>query len=287
MAYLLKQESSGHWYQVNKDGTVVPRYEAGLREARKELLFVSPTTIEKDIIANPTLGRWIANELAKAILATPRNPGEQDEDYIARCQEQSKQVSKDAATKGTDIHKLIEEEAEAWAVGEMSGYPSTEYQKRAREFFEDHLSKIVSPESMVYDNRIGVAGRMDLLAIDSAGEPVVIDFKTQRIRNGKPAFYNSFPRQLAFYAHAAWRNGLSTTLPSIVSVVVDSNDPSKPFYVKKYSREEQGDSYTEFLCAAWLWSREKKYWPCGQWYPEFMFHDGASEPEIPMDINVQ
>lgn len=254
----VKAESSSHWYLV-EGRSITPQHDATLREARKLKLFPSPTTIEKDIRANPALARWIKNEVAKAFVENPRLPEEADDAYASRCLEISDSIAREAAKRGTAIHDAIER-----------GYSSDPI---IQPFYDAYLpwhsanvEQTIDTEASLADTRIGVAGRVDRIIRHPAHGIVILDYKTQRIRK-TAAFYESFPRQLAFYAEA-YRNTNGGELPRIMSVVIDSQTPSTPV-AKLYTPEEQQASYREFLCQAWLWSNERDFWPAGYWAPNF------------------
>lgn len=260
---LVKDNNNSHWYELLPSGDVVPQYEATLREARKLGYYISPTTVEKDTMANPTLARWLKNEIAKAFVTNARMAGETDESYAARCLEASDEISKRAREKGTSIHEAIENHPTPPSDLELEPYF-----RHFDNWFSGQFSGTVSAETMLADSIIGVAGRVDRIAIHNIYGPTIIDFKTQNVRKGKPVFYSSFPRQLAFYAQAYARKHHLDVPPRIMSVIIDSNGPA-PVHPKVYTPEEQQGAYDEFLCLLWLWCRERDYWPgtLGRWNP--------------------
>lgn len=259
-APLIKQDESSHWYQVMDDGSVEARHDAGLREARKHNLYASPTSIEKDIRANPLLANWLKNELAKAFLRLPRLGNESDADYVARVVKAADSRRDTSATLGTAIHKAIEDE------GTNDPQLQPFYQAYA-EWATVNVDQTISRELKIADTRIGVAGTVDRVIRHKEHGLTVIDFKTQRVKDGKAAFYESFPRQLSFYAAAyAYKN--SVPIPRIMSVVMDSQKAGAP-QTKLYTPEQQQQSYKEFLCHVWLWSSVKNHWPAGRWDVSF------------------
>ena len=81
----------------------------------------------------------------------------------------------------------------------------------------------------------------------------------------KPAFYDSWARQLAFYCVArAKETGTFPNLPMAVSVVIDSNEPCQPF-VKEWTVDEIHKNYRIFLAGVWIWCENRNYWPAGRW----------------------
>lgn len=259
----VKDDASAHWYQLLPDGTVKARHEAGLREARKELLFPSPTSIEKDIRANPALTRWIKNEIAKSFVNNHRQPEELDDVYAARVLKVADSSRDNAAIRGTAIHKAIED-------GGTTDLEILPYFEKYMEWERENVDLIIGSEVKLADPKIGVAGTVDRVAQLRAYGTCILDFKTQKVKDGKAAFYDSFPRQLSFYAKA-WQRKHGGDLPRIISVVIDSQTPSKPQH-KLYTIEEQEDAYREFLCHLWLWCNSHAkggYWPVGKWLPHF------------------
>ena len=258
----VKEDSSAHWYQLNADGTIIARHEADLRTARKENLFASPTSIEKDVRANPQLLRWIKNEIAKSFINNPRQDGEGDNAYGERILKIADSARDEAATRGTDIHAAIEKSGTADPII-MPFYNAYLPWERA------NIKQTYYSEVKMADPRIGVAGTVDKIVEHMTHGLCILDFKTQKVKEGKASFYDSFPRQLSFYAESyKLKYG---TRPRIMSVVIDSQVPSEP-QEKLYTPEEQDQAYKEFLCHVWLWCASKAkggFWPAGKWSPSF------------------
>ena len=258
----VKEDASAHWYGVQPDGTIVSRHDADLRVARKERLYPSPTTIEKDIRANPSLSRWIKNEVAKAFVNNPRLPEENDDVYAARVLQVADSRRDNAATRGTAIHKAIENEGTDDPV-------ILPFYEAYRPWHEENIETTVGSEVKMADDSIGVAGTTDRVVMHKKHGLLVLDYKTQQVKDGKASFWESFPRQLSFYSGAYYRK--HGVLPGIMSVVIDSQNPSRP-YEKLYTKEQQAHAYREFLCNVWLWCASKGkdgYWPAGNWLPNF------------------
>jgi hypothetical protein len=258
--YLLAVEGSSHWY--DREGK--PDHDASLREARKLNLYSSVTTIDKDVFPNPFLERWKKEQLLIAAFENPRQPHDDLKSYADRIYEISIQKSVDAIEFGHQIHDAIEhfpqlpldpklhpwvEEFGKWYVGE--GYET------------------IDSEHIVLDHDLGVAGRIDRRATRK-GRRMICDWKSQDVKvdekgRKKPAFYDSWLRQLAYYDVAdAKEIGLFPDLASTVSVIIDSNDP-KGIYVKEWTRDEMLDAYDEFVAGAWQFYHKRDYWPVGLW----------------------
>jgi hypothetical protein len=81
-----------------------------LADARKLNLYPSVTTILK-ILAKPALELWKQEQVALAVLTTPRKEGEADDAFVKRVlheEEQQEQEARAAADLGTQIHDAIE-----------------------------------------------------------------------------------------------------------------------------------------------------------------------------------
>jgi hypothetical protein len=89
----------------------------------------------------------------------------------------------------------------------------------------------------------------------------VVDFKTQKVKRSakgeaKPAFYETWPLQLAAYRQAVLVSG-AKHVTGLVSVVIDSVQPG-PVHVKQWT---DVDYFGSFLAAVALWKYVKGYDP--------------------------
>jgi len=262
---LVTQSESSHYYQVNPDGSVEARYDAGLREARKQCYYVSPTTLWKATRANGSLANWLKDQLIRAFFTTPRRLNEEDKDYAQRLDTIAQSTGKEAAEFGTRVHDAIEH------------YPSIPtdqdvlwHFEQYRTWHEENITDIISSEKMIANKSIGVAGRCDRIAVHKKYGPVVIDIKTQNVKEGKkPQAWDSWAPQLAFYAKTEQLNGVLTETPYCINIVLDSNGKYK-LTEFVWTPEEVEWAYLQFLATAWLWFAEKDYWPTGKWSPNFV-----------------
>lgn len=260
----IKTPDTGHWYQLLPDGRIEARYEANLRTARQEKLYPSVTEVEGSTRANPTLLRWLKNQTISAAVKTPRIAGESDEAYGQRLVEASDRVSKEAREFGSALHQAI------------ADYPQIPLDEKVRPFYdsfapwwESEFGETLATEQNVADSALGIAGRLDRVAIHKKFGACVVDFKSQNVRK-KPSFYPSWIRQLSVYRSCwAQRNGL-TDSPQCLSIIIDSNTPKEPS-TQLWTHEETEQGYREFLCQLYLWCAERDYWPGtrGKWAPSF------------------
>ena len=260
---MIKFESNAHWY--TKVGE--PQHDADLRDARKEKLLPSVTTIDKDVFKNDFLDRWKMNELVRVACESFKQLHESDEDYANRIYELSLTKAREAAAFGKEVHDAIEHFPQMPLDSRLHPWLD-----RFGVWFSSYVAEIVGREQVLVDYDLGIAGRLDTVAITRVGGRIaILDYKTQDIKKTekgkkKPAFYESWPRQLAFYAVAyAKKNGtFPQDIPKCVSVILDSNEPDDPF-VKEWEDEVIMASYHDFVVGAWLWFRKRNFWPIGEW----------------------
>lgn len=268
----IKFDKGSHWY--GRDGA--PRHSADLRVARKELLYPSVTSLDKLVFKNEFLDNWKIEQVVLAAVQHPKQPHEDDETYSNRIYQLSLDKPRDAADFGTTIHDAIEK---------YPAQPTSEllpWFSRYHDWHQSNILEVIASEKIVVDHDIGVAGKCDRIAILKDGRTAVIDYKTQGIKlddkgNKKaPQYYESWPRQLAFYAVSLAKETKTfpDSIPACVSLVFDSLSPETPLGVKFWDPGEIKFSYRQFCCGAYLWfagnTKRKAYWPTGKpWQPEF------------------
>lgn len=257
---LIKFSESCHWYTKEAK----PQHDADLRVARKELLYPSITSVDKFAFTNAFLEKWKLNQLAEAAGDNMRQPHENVEQFAQRIYEISMEKSAIALEFGKAIHDAIEK---------YPIPPSSEFLPWFLEFERWYVANVansISTESVVLDHQIGLAGRMDLKALLTDGRLALVDFKTQGVKvdpkgKKKPAFYDSWARQLAFYAVADAKNqGTFPTIPVCISLIIDSSEGGK-IYHREWTKQEIIDAYEALLHGFWIWCCDhiRGYWPTG------------------------
>jgi len=259
MARVFTSDGS-HWY----DNEGKPQHDADLRVARLKGLFSSVTTIDKGAFPNPALDSWKTGELLDCASSNTKQPHESEDDYAKRIYELSLQNAKTAAEFGKQIHGAIEE------------YPQLPLDPALMPWFDkftiwwqSNVGESIASEQVVVDKEIGVAGTLDRIVTMKDGRRAIVDFKTQNVKKGKPNYYDSWKRQLAFYAVCDSKNrGAMPEIPDCISLVIDSNEGGK-IYDHLWDRAEIVEAYKDFLAGAWLWFRSRDYWPVDRWEPTF------------------
>ena len=269
---LQHKTQSLHWYSA-KDGS--PAHDATLREARKDNLLPSVTSIIKNWY-NPMLERYKINEALKAAVTLPRIAGEDDEAFGQRCLEESLRHAIEAASAGTALHGELEAWNKSWEGwdAKATGFPlpqafpafSPQYEQFClpyADYATKNYSRIVRSEITLFSANMGIAGRTDLIAMDKRLGMVIADYKTTKVKSYKgkkdPGFWPSYCWQLAVYAELYRLQNDLPEPPRIVSLVVDLDQPG--IYEKVWEVEEQTRAleFMKHLIAAW--QIEKKYKP--------------------------
>lgn len=193
---LLSQRDSIHWYTVSGE----PRYDATLREARRDNLLPSITTIEKKEITTHNLYIWAKEQLVMSALTLPRVEGESMDVFAARVVADSSEERSKSALFGTKIHHLVDsyltKKPVDWGV-------VTDHQKETIlpvwEWIDNNLdlSLPFHSEQVFTHLGLGYAGRVDFTGYNKDMKRVLIDWKTQYTKNGKVAHYDTWAIQLA------------------------------------------------------------------------------------------
>jgi len=210
------------------------------KESVKEWLARSPKDIDADAL------------LLWAFEFPPRFVDSEDEFAVKVVKDMESEVDT-AADFGRTIHRAIE----AHLTGDMPALQALpeSVMPWLDEFikWQDSVQLAVhSTELVVVNTEAGYAGRTDCcghIGWQGIGD-CVLDFKTQHIKNGKPAFYPDWALQLAAYEKALGFHA------SLMSVVIDSQKPSPPI-VKVW--EDSWRHYEAFLNALALWKYLKNY----------------------------
>ena len=144
----------GHWYapdgkpSYTVTGANGKERPATLRDARKLGLVPSVTKII-GLLDKPGLNQWREEQVIMSALTLPRHEGEYDAEFIARVKFDSRERTKKAAERGTDLHTDIEraiqgkphghEQHVKALVEEMAKYGIDFYAGNAEKSFAHHL----------------------------------------------------------------------------------------------------------------------------------------------------
>jgi len=235
---------SQHWYDAV---TGAPRYttigkngkerNTTLRDAKAApgTLVPSVSTINGQL-SKDGLQSWLQGEAIKACMENPRQDGEDEKQYIARCMELAKKKSQEAMTRGTTIHDWIESYYNNEFIPESPPYV-TIVDKAITAHFGAQLW--IPEQSLV--NQEGYGGKCDLYCKprhDFSG--IVIDFKTTEKSPGEQTPYLEHTLQLA-----AYREVLA---PSARCANVYINGTTNEVAIYEHKEQDLKDAYEMFLC---------------------------------------
>lgn len=187
------QSESGHWYLPNGSpayrviGKNGKERNTTVKDAREHGLLPSVTTIISSA-ARPALDVWKQQQAILAALTLPRLESESEEDWLSRVVSDSKETSKQAAERGTQIHGVIEAFYEGIYIPELPPYVRV-VESTINEHFGSQLW--VSEKSFANG---GYGGKCDLIA-----KNCVIDFKTTEKDLDKLDYYFDHQMQLSAY----------------------------------------------------------------------------------------
>ena len=274
---LIQRQAPSHWYLrdgrpfheiAKKDGSGNRPVKLG--DARLVMALPSVTNV-LGVLAKPGLDAWKIEQGIMAALTLPRLTEEPLDRFAHRVVvDMGEQVEK-AASFGSAIHAACEVYALERQLPEDPRV--REHLRSWVEWFDANVERVASMEQVFVHHEHGYAGRVDMVALlrgDGATSPYwgVVDFKTQKIKRSakgqaKPAFYETWPLQLAAYRQAIIASG-AKNVTGLVSVVIDSAQPG-PVHTKTWAAERgvaNGDEHFEaFLSALELWRYVKDYDP--------------------------
>ncbi len=278
---LIQRQAASHWYLrdgrpfheiAKKDGSGTR--PVTLADARKVLAFPSVTNV-LGVLAKPTLEAWKIEQGILSALTLPRQPNEDLGAFAHRVvADMGEQVEK-AADFGSAIHAACE--AYALNMQLPEDVKLLAFMDDWVRWFNQNVERVAAIEQVFVNHEHGYAGRVDMVALlkgDGGGGATshywaVVDFKTQKVKRSakgepKPAFYETWPLQLAAYRQAILSSG-AKNVTGLVSVVIDSAQPG-PVHVRRWEvsrgeRRREDGYFGAFRSALELWRYVKAYDP--------------------------
>lgn len=171
--------------------------KATIRDAKAAGAVPSVTTI-LGVLDKPALTAWKINNAVLSALTLPRNDGESDDDFARRVVEDADSPSRDAADLGTAVHHAIE----SWIANREAVDAMAPYINPVDKWMRDNAITPVDWESICINEELRYGCRVDCIAT-SDGRPWVIDWKSQKSKNGKLTSYDDHCAQLIANATAA------------------------------------------------------------------------------------
>ena len=235
---------SQHWYCAI---TGAPRYtmtgkngkerSVTLRDAKAApgTLVPSVSTINGQL-SKDGLNSWLQGEAIKACIENPRQDGEDEKDYIARCMELAKKKSQEAMNRGTTIHDWVESFYNNEFIPDTPSYVISVDKAITAHFG----TQVWIPEQSLVNQQESYGGKCDLYCKPSVGfGGVVIDFKSTEKSPGELTPYLEHTLQLA-----AYREVLA---PSARCANVYINGTTNEVAIYEHKEQDLRDAYEMFL----------------------------------------
>ena len=242
---------SGHWYAQDGEpmytivGANGKERNTTLRDARKEGFVPSVTTVI-GIAAKPSLENWKIDQALNSALTLKQNPGETLNEFTYRCKQDSKEIGRKAAERGTAIHAMIEQG--------FLGESDTKPYRAIKEYLEEHFpgEEWVAEDSFCAPS--GYGGKIDLYSKSG----IFVDFKTKDGLEGKE------PSRLVYDEHgmqlSAYAEGCGFSEPERVSIFVD-REQTDLIAAYKWDKETHTRHLAMFHNLLEYWKLVKKYDP--------------------------
>lgn len=273
------QERSGHWYTTEGQPchTQPDGKKTTLRHARKQNLLPSVTSI-LSIIPKYTVDDW---RVEQAVLATMQCMVQEGASNLTAQEMMAKVASRleDATSVGrkfgTEMHSVIEYINKNGQLPPALSPLSNLHPEHAAKYWtwlngsgitvkEVERSIVGSINGFV--NGFGFGGCIDMTGIRLVQTPrgntrnvrVIVDFKTQKVKGGKPRIYPEWAYQLAAYRHAL-NNDADFGTTQCISVVIDSETGEIWEHTWEVAAIDKG--FTVFRNAFELWMSVKGYCP--------------------------
>lgn len=147
-------------------------------------------------------------------------------------EEEANKISRQAATRGTAVHKLAEDYLDNlpdWSKGAMPANLASF--NDLRKILDERLNNIYFQEEFLYSDRLKCAGQVDCIA-EFDGQLSIVDFKTSR-KPKKEEWITSYFIQASFYAAAFYERTGIPIKQGVILITVDGNEP-QVFKVNTY-----------------------------------------------------
>ena len=228
-----------HFYKVSKSGDVrLLKSVTTPTQARKSNALASVTTM-LGCLPNDFLSGWMRRQIWDMAQCGISWEECERRRYGMRQDVDGREVT--SSEFGTSVHKALECHLDRMAEGDLSpnNGPYATYVNPFAKWFRDTGHELVAAESICYCLRRKTAGTIDVLAKDSAGQYVLMDFKTRSVTVGKPEAkaYIKDCAQLAVEADIIReREGLDY-MPNIMSIVIAVEDGRTG--IRRWTRDQQ------------------------------------------------
>lgn len=261
-------EESGHWY--TKDGKPMYRIigkngkerDTTLRDAREHDLVPSVSTIAQ-IEAKPQLIRWLVEQGMMACLTLPRVHGEDEQTFMKRALEDSKEQTRKAAERGQYLHGMLESTVsghtrECTAEDRAYIQPVVDWLHTKFPGYKWYVERSFAARA----NGAWYGGKIDLHGTHETLPPVTIDYKCKDFKDpdAKKLAYDEHVTQLSAYSRGLNEFGGSHIghEARCVNLFISSTVPGL-FVVKEWTPDEIRQGYRAFCAQLELWNTRKKF----------------------------
>jgi genome maintenance exonuclease 1 len=138
--------------------------------------------------------------------------------------EEANRISRQAATRGTAVHKLCEDYIDNKEDYSKKHMPANIHMfNTMKPLLDEKINNIWFQEAFLYSTELRTAGQVDCIA-EFEGELSVIDFKTSRRQKSASNIQNYF-MQVSFYAKAFEERTGTPIRKGVVLIGVDDSEP--------------------------------------------------------------
>jgi len=139
-------------------------------------------------------------------------------------EEEANRISRQAATRGTAVHKLAEDyldNVKDWNKGVMPANLASF--NDLKNILDERLDNIWFQEEFLYSDKLECAGQVDCIA-EFDGELSIVDFKTSR-KPKKEEWITNYFIQASFYAAAFYERTGIPIKQGVILITVDGSEP--------------------------------------------------------------
>lgn len=139
-------------------------------------------------------------------------------------EEKANQISQQAATRGTAVHKLAEDYIDNVPDWNKDHMPSNLFSfNQLKTILDERLNNVWFQEEFLYSDKLKCAGQVDCIA-EFDGQLSIIDFKTSR-KPKKEEWITNYFIQASFYAAAFYERTGIPIKQGVILITVDGHEP--------------------------------------------------------------
>jgi genome maintenance exonuclease 1 len=139
-------------------------------------------------------------------------------------EEEANKISRQAATRGTAVHKLAEDYIDNVPDWNKDHMPANLFSfNQLKAILDERLNNVWFQEEFLYSDRLKCAGQVDCIA-EFDGVLSIIDFKTSR-KPKKEEWITNYFIQASFYAAAFYERTGIPIKQAVILITVDGSEP--------------------------------------------------------------